>query len=311
MEWDPSLAIISHFESIDEGSRKFGAVGLNSIPTWLKPYQVLSTGEKFRADMARRLKSGARIDEFTSVVNRETAISCSNAIQKYIRANDLKNIVFASCHDDIIPYLEPDWVYNTDTNRFYNGRYLQREPLEIVFHRVTTREWDMFKKHHYLTGSINSSANCFIGEIKGQPVVFVSSIAQPGRDVSHAWREHRLVVLPDYQGLGIGNKVSELVAQAYLEKGCQYFGKTSNPRIGEHRDKSPLWKPTTHNHMARKDYLRKDGSVKLVNEYQMKEELVKRHAQRICYSHEYIGDGTKYPFTYNDVFQIEGQLTMF
>jgi hypothetical protein len=29
------------------------AVGLASVPTWLRPYPVLSNGEKFRADLAR------------------------------------------------------------------------------------------------------------------------------------------------------------------------------------------------------------------------------------------------------------------
>src|SRR5262245_6402655 len=41
--------------SIKDLTRLLTAVGLGSVPTWLKPYQVLSTGEKFRADLARAL----------------------------------------------------------------------------------------------------------------------------------------------------------------------------------------------------------------------------------------------------------------
>lgn len=110
IEWEDGKSIASHFDSFEEASNKFGAVGLNSIPTWLKPYKVLSNGEAFRADLARRLHDNAVIDEFTSVVNREVAISCSVSIEKYIRNNGLKNIVFCSCHDDIIPYLKPAWL---------------------------------------------------------------------------------------------------------------------------------------------------------------------------------------------------------
>ena len=50
------------------------------------------------------------VDEFTSVVDRNTAKSMSNALQKYIRKHDLK-VVFASCHKDVIDWLQPDWTY--------------------------------------------------------------------------------------------------------------------------------------------------------------------------------------------------------
>lgn len=59
--WEDGKSIASHFNSFEEASNKFGAVGLNSIPTWLKPYKVLSNGEAFRADLARRLHDGAVI----------------------------------------------------------------------------------------------------------------------------------------------------------------------------------------------------------------------------------------------------------
>lgn len=77
----------------------------------------MSNGQRFRANLARKLKDNAVIDEFTSVVNRECAISCSYSIQKYIRNKKLKNIVFASCHYDIIDWLKPDWIYNLDTKK--------------------------------------------------------------------------------------------------------------------------------------------------------------------------------------------------
>ena len=262
IEWDNNKCIASNFSSFEEASNKFGAVGLNSIPTWLKPYKVLSNGEKFRADMARKLKDNAVVDEFTSVVNREVAISCSTSISKYIKREGLKNIVFCSCHYDIIPYLQPNWVYDVDKKEFLKeGNYLRREPITIEFYPCERRLWNLFKKHHYLTSEINKSAQCYIGLYNKQPIAFASFIALCGRDVKHAWREHRMVVLPDFQGLGIGNKMSEMFGQAFIEKGCQYFVKTSNPRMGIHRDKSPLWRPSSTNHKARQEYI-KDGKKK-------------------------------------------------
>lgn len=297
VEWDNRKAVISNFASVDDGIELLCAAGLSSIPAWCKPYSVLSTGEKFRADIARRLRDNAVIDEFTSVVNRETAKSCSCSIQKYIRRKGLKRIVFASCHDDISGFLQPDWVYNTDTTQFYNGRYLQRERITLNLHPCTTELWDMFKKHHYLSADLNKSCSCYCAETNGQPVAFVSALAFPFGGGSHAWREHRLVVLPDFQGIGIGNAVSEAIAQGYIEKGCRYFSKTANPKCGIHRDNSKLWRPTSHNHQKRDDYL-KDGNVRITGRHSMSEEMQRIHAKRICYSHEYIGDGTRYEYTY-------------
>src|SRR5262245_11777991 len=40
---------------IKQLTRLLTAVGLGSPPTWLKPYRVLSTGERFRADLLRAM----------------------------------------------------------------------------------------------------------------------------------------------------------------------------------------------------------------------------------------------------------------
>ena len=309
IEWDNTKSIASNFGSFEEASNKLGAVGLNSIPTWLKPYNVLSNGEKFRADMARRLHSNSAIDEFTSVVNREVAISCSVSIAKYIRNNGLHNIVFCSCHDDILPFLQPDWIYNTDTHTFYNGRYLRRPQISIDIQPCSCEAWDMFKRYHYLSGEINKAAACYLAKINNRPIAFAAVLALPGKGFSHAFKEHRLVVLPDYQGMGIGNRFSEAIAQGYLEKGCKYFSKTANPRMGDHRNKSTLWRGTSHNGEARTDYLR---ILKQQKNARMSDQLIIKHADRVCYAHEYIGNGTKYPYTlYEEAADIGEQLSLF
>lgn len=40
-------------KSVDEIEQMFYAVGFGSVPSWLKPYAVLSNGEKMRVDLAR------------------------------------------------------------------------------------------------------------------------------------------------------------------------------------------------------------------------------------------------------------------
>ena len=123
--WRPDEAIVSHFATPDQAIEKLHACGLASVPTLCKPYRVLSNGEKYRAKFARLLEDNFIMDEFTSEVNRETAKSLCVSASKYIRKKDLKNIVLASCHKDIIPWLQPDWVFDCDTGqKFENDNVL-------------------------------------------------------------------------------------------------------------------------------------------------------------------------------------------
>ena len=122
--WESKKAVISHFDTPDNGVNRLSSVGFNSIPSWYKPYDVLSNGEKFRADLARKLKTGAVIDEYTSVVDRNVAKAASVALSKYIKSNDIENVVLSTCHYDIIDWLEPDWVLNTDTGELLHGFFL-------------------------------------------------------------------------------------------------------------------------------------------------------------------------------------------
>ena len=87
-----------------------------SVPSWLKPYKVLSNGEKMRVNLARALleKDVICFDEFTSVVDRQVAKTACIAINKAIK-NTNKKFIAVSCHKDIIEWLQPDWLFDTDT----------------------------------------------------------------------------------------------------------------------------------------------------------------------------------------------------
>lgn len=111
--------------TVKDIEKAFTAVGFCSPPSWLKPYSVLSNGEKMRVDLARCLLDDKELivfDEFTSVVNRECAKTTACAINKAIRKSN-KQFIAVSCHDDIIDWLQPDWIYDTDQKHFF----IQRE----------------------------------------------------------------------------------------------------------------------------------------------------------------------------------------
>lgn len=106
-------------KSVEDISKAFYSVGFGSVPSWLKPYAVLSNGEKMRVDIARSIleKDFIVFDEFTSVVDRQVAKIASMAVSKAIRKQN-KKFIAVTCHYDVIDYLQPDWVFNTDTMTF-------------------------------------------------------------------------------------------------------------------------------------------------------------------------------------------------
>lgn len=115
-------SIIENFASdlkMDDITFALGSVGFNSVPYWLKPFSVLSNGEKSRVELARLAleKQLVVYDEFTSLVDRDVAKSMSNSIQKLFRKLD-KKLVAVTCHHDVLEWLQPDWVYDTDKKEF-------------------------------------------------------------------------------------------------------------------------------------------------------------------------------------------------
>jgi hypothetical protein len=265
------------------------ACGLRSIPTWRRPFSALSNGEKHRAECAKALDNRMEaLDEFSSVVDRDTAKALSFALQKYFRRNTLKRLVVATCHRDVIEWLNPDHLYDTDFRKWVDTDlprgYLWRPSITLTIRSQKDEEkfWEYFRRHHYLSASFNKAANVFVAEMNGKAVGMCAIVAFPNQFFKNAWREHRTVVLPEFQGLGIGCALSETVARIVLSKGGRFFSKTSHPAFGVHRDKSALWRPTSRNHMKRVDY-KKDHGTK-------EREHQEKHADRICYSHEFIGD---------------------
>ena len=200
----------------------------------------------------------------------------------------------ASCHRDIVEWLDPDYVYDTDLCVLENRRLLHRlgRPRITLTIRSTSRHyWQHFGKYHYLDTAISKSAHYYVGLIGDKPVAFHAAIHSTNRDIHSYWRGHRTVVLPEFQGLGVGTAFSDAIAELYVSRGLRYFSKTAHPAFGEHRERSPLWRPTSMNRKSRTgSYLNKDGTARTMPGYGGKTTV--RDAYRVCYSHEYIGNTT-------------------
>jgi ABC-type dipeptide/oligopeptide/nickel transport system ATPase subunit len=121
--------------TVSDITKALTSVGFASPPDWLKPYSCLSQGEKMRVDIARALLLDKKLvvfDEFTSVVDREIAKVSSLAISKAIRKSS-KQFIAVTCHYDILDWLEPDWIFNTDTMQYFK----KKEPTQPYSFRST------------------------------------------------------------------------------------------------------------------------------------------------------------------------------
>ncbi|MGE3314012.1 MAG: ABC transporter ATP-binding protein [Planctomycetaceae bacterium] len=265
-DWPRDRSLLDAFPEglgIREITSLLSSVGFSSPPSWLRPFHALSTGEQFRCTLARALTLPIEtvvVDEFTSVVDRTVARIGSVAVARTVRrrraletentaaprtghraATAASRFVAVSCHYDIIDWLDPDWVYEPAADAFHWRRERRRPQVPVRIERVSSQAWKLFRRHHYLSGALHPCARCFVASVGGAPAAFTAVIHFP-HPQSSGWREHRTVCLPDFQGVGIGNALSEMVASIFKATGKPYRSTTSHPGMIWHRARSPRWK---------------------------------------------------------------------
>jgi len=245
-DWPKEKTVLDGFPKsmgIKEIVNLLSSVGFSSPPSWLRPFRVLSTGEQFRVQIARILAENTKlavVDEYTSVVDRNVAQIGSAAIAKTIRRRKQKFIA-VTCHYDIIEWLQPDWIYEPTGNSF-QWRCLRRFPeINLAIRKVHYRSWEVFKAHHYLDHAIHRAARCFVAYWKDNPVAFVSCLPQPPN--KNCRRGHRLVVLPDYQGVGIGVRMAEFLGELCRALNWRFTFRAGSLGLIHTSNKSPNWKP--------------------------------------------------------------------
>ena len=245
--WPDDAAVIDGFDearTIKDITAMLTSVGFSSPPSWVKPYSVLSNGEKFRCDLARALLSEdglVAFDEFTSVVDRTVAKIGSAAVSKAVRRTPNRKFVAVTCHYDVIDWLEPDWVLDMASGQLARGRLWQRPQIKIRVYRSHHRHWSLFAKHHYLDTKDIPGSVCYVGEWDGHPVAFANvrtNFGHPGQR-----RISRIVTLPDFQGVGIGTALLDAVADITSRKtGVDKVSiRTGHPAMIQSLKRNPNW----------------------------------------------------------------------
>ena len=180
------------------------------------------------------------------------------------------------------------WEYHKGKSKYISTK-LTKPKINVDIIHGDRRLWDVFKKHHYLSEELPLSTRCFFAVWDDNIIGFSATISLPGKipplyegDIRKKWRECRTVIIPDFQGLGIGTRFSDAIAELHIEQGYRYFSKTSHMRMGLYREKSPIWKATATNLADRSKSTKGKSWAHLTLE-----------RERICYSHEYIGEDRK------------------
>lgn len=223
----PIIDAIAPGGDFDAVTAALGSVGLGSVPSWLRPYHVLSNGEKFRADLARIISDAPQrviIDEFTSVVDRQIAKFGALAFAKSWKRLHKKTgsqAILLTPHYDVIDWIEPAWVFDTATGK-YAGRYLWRRPkFDLEIFKTNWSYWRFFEPHHYLKLPNMVAAKCYVGTVDGELVAHMAMGTRPGLKEA---RGCRLVVMPEWQGAGVGMRFLNSICEMWLQ-GQNRFGK--------------------------------------------------------------------------------------
>ena len=213
--WDATQTVIAqrHFRDMSSAeAQELLRACLLTSKEWCRPYAGLSDGEKARADAAALLAAAVRdsgksegerarvlIDEFTSLLDRRTAARLSREMCAYIARKNVRGVVLATCHKDVMRFLAQtseslEWVLWTDHSTLYKGKALKqlvasvaaeedtssmmhedfavapapqvlcdtlRQPeIRLKCSRTKHTVWTLFRQHHYLNDSVHVSARC-------------------------------------------------------------------------------------------------------------------------------------------------------
>jgi hypothetical protein len=101
--------------------------------------------------------------------------------------------------------------------------------------------WGIFRQHHYLSAEFNKAATLYLVYWDNILVAMASVLPNPIGTLKYAYRMHRLVVLPDYQALGIGTKINEFIAKLYVDQGDKFYIRTTHLRMIRSLRHNPLW----------------------------------------------------------------------
>jgi len=232
-------------KTLEEALELLSRVGLNDAFLFLRTYEQLSDGQKYRYKIAKMIESGAQfwiMDEFAATLDRDTAKIVAYNLQKLARQQG-KAVLAATTHKDLFHDLNPSVYIYKKFGKEIDIRYYPNEPAkectlakEMRIEEGTTADWKKLAGFHYRSHKIAAPRKIFSlkrgEELCGvivycypPPTCFGRRLALPKMNMKELNQKlsiiTRVVVHPKYRTIGLGTKLVKetlsLVGTPYVE----------------------------------------------------------------------------------------------
>lgn len=161
----------------------------------------------------------------------------------------------------------------------------QRPPIQLTVRRVESSVfWSCgFAKEHYLVADMNRSCKCLLFEWNGVPVAFVGILNSPRKGLPYSCSISRIVVLPDFQGLGLSTTIFNFVGGIVKslsdeEHDYRLYIKTAHKKFGDALSRNPYVRGTSFDGKGRD----KKSTQHDIHKY-------RNRLERVSFCKEYIG----------------------
>lgn len=251
-EWRDDRPIVDEFAEVDFDrlDAALAAVGFGSPVRQLQRYSTLSVGERFRCDLARTLLEApgevAVVDEFANALDRAVALAAAATTRKALDRGvfGARKLVAVACRDDVAEPLEPDWTLDMASGKLARGR-LRRRSLRFAIREGAASLWRDYRAFHYLSGALNRASSCLVATLEEEDgtafdVAFCALLPCEGRRGRR--RVHRLVVRPEFQGLGIGGAFLDALGALERSRGFGLEIVVGTPFFVRRLARSPVWR---------------------------------------------------------------------
>ena len=218
-------------KSLDEALELLSRVGLNDAFLFLRTYEQLSDGQKYRYKIAKMIESGAQfwiLDEFAATLDRDMAKIVAFNLQKLARQQG-KAVLAATTHTDLFEDLNPSVHIHKRFGKEISVNYYPNVPAkecslvkEMRIEEGSTEDWRRLAGFHYRSHKIAGPRKIF-RLVRGEELCGVIVYAHPpptcfGRRLvlpKMSWKElneklsiiSRVVVHPKYRTIGLGSKL--------------------------------------------------------------------------------------------------------
>ncbi|MDI6904772.1 MAG: ATP-binding cassette domain-containing protein [Candidatus Bathyarchaeia archaeon] len=222
-------------ETFEEGLELLSRVGLNDAFLFLRSYEQLSDGQKYRYKIAKMIESKAQfwvMDEFAATLDRDTAKIVAYNLQKLARQQG-KAVLAATTHTDLLGDLNPSVHIHKRFGKEITVNYYPNQPAkecslvrEMRVAEGTVDDWRKLAGFHYRSHRIGGPRKIFYLKRKRKdelcgvivycyppPTCFGRRLILPKMSMKELNEKlsiiSRVVVHPKYRTIGLGVKTRE------------------------------------------------------------------------------------------------------